>query len=77
VKALSRLDTKEIHLKSVKVSQDVLDLLLRHDLPERRHHVAARKNHLSHALVVGGHSALRQERFLKYSLQAASFFVAL
>jgi hypothetical protein len=60
----------------VQICQQILHLLLRHDRTKTWHHVATRQDHLADALVIGRHSALRQELFLENALQAATFFVA-
>jgi hypothetical protein len=48
----------EVGSKGVQVGQQILHFGRRHDLAEGRHHVATGEDHLAHALVVGGHSAL-------------------
>src|SRR5713226_1698866 len=65
-----------LHLQCVQVGQQVLHLLLRHDLAKTWHHVATGKDHLTDAIVVGRHSALRQELLFENSLQAAALLVA-
>jgi hypothetical protein len=52
----------------VQVCQQILHLLLRHDLAKPRHHIPAGRDHLAHAVVIGRHPALRQELLFEYAL---------
>jgi len=65
-----------IQSQRVQVRQQILDLLLRHDLTEPWHHVATREDHFADAFVIGRHSALRQELLFENALQAVALFVA-
>src|SRR5882672_204929 len=79
---LARWDTRPPRLwwgwclESMEVGQKVLDLRLGHDLTKPWHHIATCKNHIADALVVGGHSALRQILSFENALEAAAFLVA-
>ena len=70
------LTRERARLKSVHVGQQVLDLLLGHDLPEAFHFCAAELNNVGNAIVIGGQPAEFQILPLEDALHTRPFFPA-
>src|SRR5208283_2927859 len=60
-------------LQRVQISQQILDLLVGHDLVETLHFCPAKLDDIDHALVIRGQSAQRKILMFENSLQAGAF----